>query len=306
MKLKRTLSTILLLSLLFALLVGCARALAEEESPAADAPTAAVETTKKLRGQKTVETRATTVPKRGLPTEGLPSRLHSSDVPLSIHGGFKAYLTDAQVEFVDSVYTAEDLLDFEVYEYKSYTQKAWFILSRARRSVFYDVYDANKQAQACGSDAVAKYEALKSRSTKTLTYELYGQKLEDTDYEVEILYENDLLIGAVVVKVGANGERTLVNTGSDAFGELCPGDNLKLFETAVSTMACVPEFEVKAFAIVKHGHNSSAYVAPVGMYCDYGYLEFADSISSWFEFYTFAPERFATIEEGRAILAKQQ
>ena len=305
MKLKRILSAILLLSLLFTLIVGCARASAEGAPTAADAPTAAAETTRILRGQKSVETRVTAAPLRGLPTDGrmVNSRFDESDVPVSNHAGFQAYLTDAQVSVVESVYDAQELIDrFDGYKYTNYRQKAAYVLATARGQLYRDVVSANEAVQACGTDAQAKYEALKARATKTVTYALYGQKLEETDYEVEILYENDLLIGAVVLKVGTNGEKTLANTGSDALSTLCNGDNKALFEMAVGTLVAVPEFDVMGFAIVSYG--TKVYLAPIGIYDNYGYMEYADPESSWFDFYTFAPERFATVEEGRAILAK--
>ena len=300
MKLKRILSTLLLLSLLFTLLVGCANASAEGTLP----PMGSMHTNETTSGEEAVTTRAaTTAPKRGIPTDGIGGRTNVSDVPLSQNEGYLAYLTDAQIDFIKSIYGEEIANIGDIYEFASASAQASWVLSHARASLFSRVADSSaREAQACGSNAQAKYEALKSRATKTVTYALYGQKLEETDYEVEILYENDLLIGAVVLKVGTNGEKTLANTGSDALSTLCNGDNKALFEMAVGTLVAVPEFDVMGFAIVSYG--TKVYLAPIGIYDNYGYMEYADPESSWFDFYTFAPERFATVEEGRAILAK--
>ena len=301
MKLKNILSTVFVISLLLTLLVGCAR-ISAEEVPSKTGSTQIGETTDT---KETVKVQNTTAPKRGIPTDGIGGRTNVSDVPLSQNEGYLAYLTDAQVDFIKSIYGEEIANIGDIYEFASASAQASWVLSHARSSLFSRVANSSaREAQACGSDAQAKYEALKSRATKTVTYELYGKKLEETDYVVEILYENDLLIGAVALKVGANGEKTLANTGSDELSTLGEGDNKKLFVMAAGTLVAVPEFDVMGFAIVEY--SNVTYIAPIGIYDDYGYMEYADYAQSLFLFYTFAPERFATIEEGRAILAKQQ
>ena len=66
MKLKRILSTLLLLSLLFTLLVGCANASAEGTLP----PMGSMHTNETTSGEEAVTTRAaTTAPKRGIPAD---------------------------------------------------------------------------------------------------------------------------------------------------------------------------------------------------------------------------------------------